>query len=51
MDQLLIDFFKENFITLGTAFAILKVIFPNSRILRGIGDAVSERFPVFKKKE
>lgn len=50
LDPILIEFVKENCITLTLIYAVLKVIFPNSRILRGIGEAFSSRFPAFGKK-
>jgi hypothetical protein len=44
VDVWLLDFVKENVIALTILYACLKSIFPDSKILKAIGDAFKAKF-------
>jgi len=44
IDSFLLDFVKENIITLSILYAILRSMFPESRILKAIGISFNKRF-------
>lgn len=41
----------KNWMLLLLAYNIFVVVFPDSKILKAIGEGFSKMFPVFKKKE
>jgi hypothetical protein len=43
-DQWILDFLKENMITISFLYAVVKMLFPDSKILKAIGDAFKARF-------
>jgi len=44
IDSYLLDFIKDNIITLSILYAILRSMFPNSKVLSAIGEAFSRKF-------
>jgi hypothetical protein len=44
IDAILIEAVKENIITLGFIYAIFKNLFPDSKVLKAVGDAFKARF-------
>jgi hypothetical protein len=44
IDSYLLDFIKDNIITLSILYAILRSMFPESRLLKAIGEAFNKRF-------
>jgi len=50
-NALFTEFISKNWMPLLTLFAILKVLFPESRILNAIGELISSRLPILKKKD
>jgi hypothetical protein len=50
-NQWLIEVIKENWMMLILLYGIVRAMFPNSKMLTAIGEAFSNLFPVFRKKE
>lgn len=49
-NQFLIDFIGANWMVLIIVYGIFRAMFPNSKVLGAIGEAVSNLFPVFKQR-
>jgi hypothetical protein len=43
-DDFVLQFLKDNILTLGFLYAILKGLFPDSKILKAIGEAFTAKF-------
>ncbi len=49
-NALFTEFISKNWMPLVFFFAILKAIFPDSRILNAIGEMISTKLPILKGK-
>lgn len=50
-NQWLIELIKENWMGLILLYSVIRAMFPNSKMLTATGEAFSNLFPVFRKKE
>lgn len=50
-NQWLLDFVSANWMGLIIVYGVFVAMFPNSKILKAIGESCGNLFPVFKKKE
>ncbi len=51
IDEALLAFAKHNLVTLGLAYAVLRAMFPESKILKALGDSIGSLKRLAKRRK